>query len=102
MERLPPPSKLDAGLVRRLIEAQFPHWAELPIGPVRHMGWDNRTFRLGADMVVRLPSAGAYAGQVTKEQRWLPVLAPKLAFADPSSTCDGRAWCWPSLALVHL
>ncbi|MDP9414701.1 MAG: aminoglycoside phosphotransferase family protein [Pseudomonadota bacterium] len=99
MERLPAPSKLDAGLVRRLIEAQFPHWAELPIRPVRHMGWDNRTFRLGPDMVVRLPSAGAYAGQVTKEQRWLPVLAPKLPLPIPFPLAMGEPgagypWHW--------
>lgn len=46
-------------------------------------GWDNRTFRLGADKSVRLPSAEAYAPQVAKKQRWLPVLAPQLPLPVP-------------------
>lgn len=31
-------------------------------------GWDNRTFRLGADLLVRLPSRARYVAQVAKEQ----------------------------------
>ena len=36
-----------SNLARRLVDGQFPQWAELPIRPVDHDGWDNRTFRLG-------------------------------------------------------
>ena len=45
-----PPSdgaRIDAALVRRLIAAQFPRWADLPVRPVEVDGWDNRTFHLG-------------------------------------------------------
>ncbi|WP_037448244.1 phosphotransferase, partial [Sinorhizobium fredii] len=66
--------EIDVFLVRRLIATQFPQWADLPVRPVRHGGWDNRTFHLGDDLAVRLPSAGSYALQVEKEQRWLPRL----------------------------
>ena len=38
---------IDTALVRRLLAAQFPEWANLPIRPVMPGGWDNRTFRLG-------------------------------------------------------
>ena len=46
---------VDAALVRRLLAAQFPQWADLPISAVPLSGMDNATFRLGADMSVRLP-----------------------------------------------
>jgi aminoglycoside phosphotransferase (APT) family kinase protein len=68
-------------LVRSLIEQQFPQWASLQIVPVEPGGWDNRTFRLGDEMAVRLPSAEYYAAQIEKEHRWLPWLAPQLPFA---------------------
>jgi aminoglycoside phosphotransferase (APT) family kinase protein len=46
----------DAGLARRLVARQFPGWADLPVAEVSRQGWDNRTFRLGSDLTVRLPS----------------------------------------------
>jgi len=57
---------IDAALVRRLVESQFPHWAHLPIRPVSSDGWDNRSFHLGAQMSVRLPNAEGYGPQVKK------------------------------------
>ncbi|MGH2618648.1 MAG: aminoglycoside phosphotransferase, partial [Thermomicrobiales bacterium] len=48
---------VDASLVPRLVATQFPRWADLPINPVVHDGWDNWTFHLGEEMTVRLPSA---------------------------------------------
>lgn len=74
---------IDASLVRRLVAAQFPRWADLPITPVEFGGWDNRTFHLGDDMSVRLPSAAQYALQVEKEHQWLPRLAPLLPVPIP-------------------
>jgi aminoglycoside phosphotransferase (APT) family kinase protein len=74
---------ITAALVRRLIAAQFPQWAELPITPAAPQGWDNRTFRLGDDMSVRLPSAPGYVAQVEKEHHWLPILAPHLPLPIP-------------------
>jgi aminoglycoside phosphotransferase (APT) family kinase protein len=74
--RTPDRSTIDVSLARRLIDSQFPVWSDLPIAEVEFDGWDNRTFRLGPAMSVRLPSGSWYAEQVDKEQRWLPVLAP--------------------------
>jgi aminoglycoside phosphotransferase (APT) family kinase protein len=80
---------IDTGLVTRLIAAQFPHWAHLPVAPVERSGWDNRTFRLGDELSVRLPSADRYAAQVDKEQRWLPVLAAQLPLPIPTPVARG-------------
>jgi len=90
---------LDTNLVRRLIEAQFPHWGELPLAPVASPGWDNRLFRLGEHMAVRLPSAESYAAQVAKEHHWLPLLAPMLPLPIPRPLAMGRPaedypWHW--------
>jgi aminoglycoside phosphotransferase (APT) family kinase protein len=80
---------IDEGLARRLIASQFPRWAHLPIAAVEPNGHDNTTFRLGADMTVRLPSGEWYALQVDKEQRWLPRLAPRLPLAIPTPVARG-------------
>lgn len=81
---------IDAALVRALVAAQFPQWADLPIRPVESGGWDNRTFRLGEQMSVRLPSGPSYAAQVEKEHRWLPVLAPHLPLPIPEPLARGE------------
>ncbi len=74
---------INEALVRQLVTSQFPQWKNLTVTPVERQGWDNRTFRLGDNMLVRLPSFSDYAAQVEKEQRWLPKLAPMLPLAIP-------------------
>ena len=76
-------SGIDAALVRRLVASQFPEWSHLSVTPVKADGWDNRTYHLGDDMTVRLPSGEGYAAAVAKEQRWLPFLAPHLPLPIP-------------------
>lgn len=90
---------INADLVRRLVAAQFPRWADLPIKPVQFGGWDNKTFHLGEEMSVRLPSAQGYAAQVEKEHRWLPRLAPLLPLPIPvplamGVPAEGYPWHW--------
>jgi aminoglycoside phosphotransferase (APT) family kinase protein len=80
----------DGEQVRRLIEQQFPQWAGLPVEPVASGGWDNWTFHLGAAKMVRLPSASEYALAVSKEHRWLPVLAPQLPLPIPVPLAKGE------------
>jgi aminoglycoside phosphotransferase (APT) family kinase protein len=89
----------DVSLVGRLLAAQFPHWADLPIEPVDSAGTDNALYRLGEDMAVRLPRIHAAVGQVEKEQRWLPKLAPLLPLAIPlplakGAPAQGYPWEW--------
>lgn len=86
-------------LVSRLIGAQFPQWAELPVTRIEFDGNDNTTFRLGHDMSVRLPSAERYVPQVDKEHRWLPVLADQLPLPIPQPLARGvpgfgYPWQW--------
>ena len=73
----------DVSLVGRLLAAQFPHWAGLPIEPLPSAGTDNALYRLGDDMVVRLPRIHWAVEQVGLEQEWLPKLAPALAAGRP-------------------
>jgi aminoglycoside phosphotransferase (APT) family kinase protein len=85
-------------LVRRLLDEQHPRWAALPLTPVARSGVDNRTFRLGDELLVRLPSAAGYAHAVAKEQRWLPVLAPHLPLPIPAPVAvgvPGQGYPWP-------
>ena len=81
---------ITADLVRGLIADQFPRWAGLPVKPADADGVDNTTFRLGHNMSVRLPSAAAYAEQVDKEHRWLPVLARELPLPIPEPLAKGE------------
>jgi aminoglycoside phosphotransferase (APT) family kinase protein len=80
---------IDAALVARLVAAQFPQWGALPVAPVAVDGWDNRTYRLGDELAVRLPTGAQYALAVPKEHRWLPVLAPQLPVRIPTSLAVG-------------
>ncbi|MDA1360137.1 aminoglycoside phosphotransferase family protein [Glycomyces luteolus] len=80
---------LTAALVQALVADQFPHWAHLPVAPVPKQGWDNRTFRLGTELSVRLPSGGAYAAAVEKEDRALPALAAHLPLPVPEPVATG-------------
>ncbi len=90
---------IDVSLVRQLVASQFPDWAHLPIERVEPNGWDNRTFRLGSEMSVRLPSHQRNAAQVEKEQEWLPRLGPLLPLAVPTPLArgvpgHGYPWHW--------
>ena len=87
----PPADRLeiDADLARRLIAAQFPDWAGLPVSRLAS-GHDNRSFRLGDGLLVRMPSAERYASQAAKEQRWLPYLAPQLPLPIPAPLAIGE------------
>lgn len=76
-------------MVRRLIDHQFPDWAQLELTPAGH-GTDNRMLRLGDDLVVRLPRKPGNAADVAKEQRWLPRLAPYLPLMVPEPVALGR------------
>lgn len=73
----------DETLVRRLLAAQFPQWKDLPIRYVPSSGTDNALYRLGDDMVVRLPRIHWAIEQVKKEHEWMPKLAPHLSLEIP-------------------
>ena len=89
----------DVLLVRKLLAAQFPEWAALPIERVGSSGTVNALYRLGADMVVRLPRTDWGVGAVDRELRWLPELAPLLPVAismplAKGAPAEGYPWDW--------
>ncbi len=89
----------DSGLVRRLLAAQFPQWADLPIAPLPSSGTDHAIYRLGDDLAVRLPRIQWATAQAGKEFVWLPRLAPHLPLALPQPLALGRPgegypWAW--------
>lgn len=81
---------IDVTLVRRLVASQFPQLKNLIIKPVEASGWDNRTFHLGQNMLIRMPSSLDYAPQVEKEQKWLPQLAAALPLKIPKPIAMGH------------
>jgi aminoglycoside phosphotransferase (APT) family kinase protein len=90
---------IDGALVGRLLAAQFPQWADLPIEPVQSAGTDNALYRLGDGMAVRLPRIHKATGQVEKEYQWLLRLAPLLPLAIPvplakGMPAEGYPWRW--------
>ncbi|MFI9778343.1 aminoglycoside phosphotransferase family protein [Streptomyces sp. NPDC051956] len=94
----PEEADIDASLVRRLVDAQFPEWAGLPLTEVISAGTSNAMYRLGEDMAVRLPRRAGSAQDVGKEHRWLPVLAGALPFAVPTPLgkgTPGEGYPWP-------
>jgi aminoglycoside phosphotransferase (APT) family kinase protein len=73
----------DENLVRRLLAAQFPQWKDLLIQYIPSSGTDNALYRLGDDMVVRLPRIHWAIEQVKKEHEWMPKLAQHLPLEIP-------------------
>lgn len=85
--------------VRSLLAEQFPQWAGLPIAPQPLSGTDNALFRVGDDLVARLPRAPWAVGQVETDATWLPLLAPHLPVPVPVPIAVGRPgpgypWSW--------
>jgi aminoglycoside phosphotransferase (APT) family kinase protein len=89
----------DVDLVRRLLAGSFPRWAQLPLRPVPSSGTDNALYRLGEDLVVRLPRIGWAVTDVEAEQRRLRHLAAHLPLPIPEplgvgAPDAGYPWPW--------
>lgn len=90
---------IDAALVARLVAGQFPEWSDLPLKAVSSSGTDNALFRLGDELVVRLPRVDWAAEMVAREQRWLPRFSGRLPllFPEPMGVgepAEGYPWVW--------
>ena len=93
-----PRPAIDAALARRLVDSQFPQWAELPLKLLDPAGSDHVIYRLGEDLSVRLPRHAGAMGQAMKESEWLPRLAPHLPLAIPVPVGVGEPdfdYPWP-------
>jgi aminoglycoside phosphotransferase (APT) family kinase protein len=80
---------VDESIVRSLIAGQCPQWAGLPLTPAG-AGTENTMYRLGDELLVRLPRSVAKAEPLLTEQRWLPRLAPLLPLSIPAPLYAGR------------
>jgi aminoglycoside phosphotransferase (APT) family kinase protein len=83
MNRMPAAEvEVSAELVRRLLADQHPDLARQPVEFLAN-GWDNELYRVGDGLVARLPRRALAAEIIKNEQRWLPVLAPRLPLPVP-------------------
>jgi aminoglycoside phosphotransferase (APT) family kinase protein len=81
-------------VVRQLVAEQFPQWAALSLRRVGAAGTDNVLYRLGDDLVVRLPRLRAHGHDAEgrafdRDLHWLPRLAPLLPVAVPDPIAKG-------------
>jgi aminoglycoside phosphotransferase (APT) family kinase protein len=74
---------IDAELVRALVDRAAPHYVDLPIRRLDATGSTNALFRLGDDLLVRLPRQPGGSATIAKEAKWLPVLGPSLPVGVP-------------------
>jgi aminoglycoside phosphotransferase (APT) family kinase protein len=81
---------LTLDLPRKLIAEQFPEYVHLHITDIEKQGHDNRTYRLGPDMLIRMPISADYAEKVGIEQEILPKLAKYLSFSIPTPIKMGQ------------
>ena len=102
-----PPAEvsIDTSLVRALLEEQHADLASLALGDISE-GWDNRVFRLGEDLAVRIPRRAVSAVLIEQEQRWLPLLSARLPLLVPTPVRIGRPgcgfpWAWSVVPWLH-
>src|SRR5215831_11033086 len=69
---------VDVDTVRRLLLEQLPDLAELPITRVDSTGTVNALFRVGNDLVARMPLATEWSEDIDHEWRWLPWLSDRI------------------------
>ncbi|USQ75565.1 aminoglycoside phosphotransferase family protein [Ornithinimicrobium cryptoxanthini] len=86
-------------VVRRLVDHQFPQWAGLPLLRLPPGGTDNQLFRLGEELLVRLPRIHWAADSALWEHTWLPQVAPHLPLTVPAPVAlgepgEGYPWHW--------
>lgn len=76
--------------VARMVAEQHPQWRDLPVSPVAEFGTDHCLFRVGDDLVARMPRVEWAADQAASDAAWLPVLAPHLPVAVPVPVALGE------------
>ena len=89
---------VDEVLLRALLAEQFPHYAHLQLGFAGE-GWDNFTWRLGAELAIRLPRRALAVPLIVNEQLFLARLAAALPLPITAPIAvgqPGHAYPWPS------
>jgi aminoglycoside phosphotransferase (APT) family kinase protein len=91
--------EVDEDLVRRLLAAQFPRWTSLPLVLLEPSGTDHTIYRLGTDLVVRMPIMEYATRQAAREAEWVPFLASQVPLELPLPVAmglpgEGYPWSW--------
>ena len=95
---------VDAGIVHALLIEQRPEFADREVAMLAN-GWDNVSFRIGDDLVGRLPRRALAVDLILNEARWLPELAPRLPLPIPAPVFlgepgSGYPWPWSIVPLI--
>ncbi len=91
-------------LVQALLADQFPDYSRLPVSLLAS-GFDNINFRVGDELIARLPRRAIGAELIQSEQTWLPKLARVVSVPIPvpihvGAPAAGYPWAW-SLVRWH-
>ncbi|MGH3745530.1 MAG: aminoglycoside phosphotransferase family protein [Mycobacteriales bacterium] len=81
--------EINLPLVRALVDQALPEFAGRRLRPMAATGSSNALFRLGDDLIVRMPRQPGGSATITKEARWLPYVAPALPIAVPEIVAVG-------------
>jgi aminoglycoside phosphotransferase (APT) family kinase protein len=81
---------IDEVLVQRMVADQLPEYANAPVRRLDASGSSNALFRLGNDLLVRLPRQPGGSATILKEARWLPHLQDSLPTAVPEVVAVGE------------
>ena len=82
-------------MVRSLVDSQCPWWTQLPLNAMATSGTEHTTYRLGEELVVRVPRDTSAEAGLRREIDWLPRVRGRLALelpviehvGEPSSAC---------------
>jgi aminoglycoside phosphotransferase (APT) family kinase protein len=74
---------IDLSLVRALVDRALPEWSSLALTPLRATGSSNALFRLGDELLIRLPRQPGGSATIEKEAHWLPQIGPLLPVSVP-------------------
>ena len=90
---------IDDGLVRRLVNEQFPEWQDMPLRRVEPSGTDHAIFLLGRELSVRLARRNGPTKPGGAEWEWLATLASLLPVEIPVPVAQGQPtddypWFW--------
>jgi aminoglycoside phosphotransferase (APT) family kinase protein len=81
---------VDVDLVRTLLGDLRPEWAGLPVEQLAASGSDNALFRVGDDLLARVPRQPGGGSGIEKEARWLPYVGAALPVAVSQVVAVGR------------
>ncbi|WP_328997848.1 aminoglycoside phosphotransferase family protein [Kribbella sp. NBC_00709] len=81
---------IDVGLVRKLVDTEFPQYAKLPLSRLGATGSTNSLFRLGDDLLVRLPRQPGNGAVIEREQRLAGEFGPRLPIRVPQILALGQ------------